>query len=40
VSNGDQFDDYIDWFFDTGSRLRTAIGAAARTLATTTTPSR
>jgi Domain of unknown function (DUF4268) len=40
VSNGDQFDEYIDWFFDTGSRLRTAIGAAARTLAKTTTRSR
>ena len=40
VSNGDQFDEYIDWFFDTGSRLRTVIGVAARTLATTTTPAR
>jgi hypothetical protein len=39
VSNGDQFDEYIDWFFDSGSRLRTAIGAAARTLAMTTTPA-
>jgi hypothetical protein len=32
VSNGDRFDEYIDWFFDTGTRLRTAIGAAAKRL--------
>jgi len=32
VSNGDQFDAYIDWFFDTGTRLRSALGAAAAKL--------
>jgi hypothetical protein len=32
VSNGDQTDHYIDWFFDTGSRLRAAIDAAASTM--------
>ena len=26
MSNGDQFDDYIDWFFDAGARLRAALG--------------
>jgi hypothetical protein len=39
VSNGDQFDEYIDWFFDTGTRLRTAIGAAARRVGKATVPS-
>ncbi len=29
VSNEDQFDAYIDWFFATGTRLRAALGAAA-----------
>jgi hypothetical protein len=29
VSNGDQFDAYIDWFFDRGARLRAAIDPAA-----------
>lgn len=32
VINGDQFDHYIDWFFDSGTRLRTAIDAAASLL--------
>jgi hypothetical protein len=27
VTNGDQFEKYIDWFFDTGSRLRAALNA-------------
>lgn len=31
VSNGDQFDQYIDWFFDTGLRLRKAIENAGAT---------
>jgi hypothetical protein len=39
VSNGDRFDEYVDWFFDTGTRLRTAIGAAAKTLAKVPAPS-
>ena len=25
VSNGDEFESYVDWFFDTGSRMRAAI---------------
>lgn len=32
VSNGDQFDRYIDWFFDSGTRLRPAIDAAVHRL--------
>jgi len=28
VTNGDDFDAYIDWFFDSGDRLRAAIDAA------------
>jgi hypothetical protein len=39
VSNGDRFDEYVDWFFDTGIRLRTAIGAAAKRLAKIPAPS-
>jgi Domain of unknown function (DUF4268) len=39
VSNGDQFDEYIDWFFDTGTRLRTAVGAAAKRLGKVPAPS-
>ncbi|WP_171042199.1 DUF4268 domain-containing protein [Sinomonas gamaensis] len=31
VTNGDAFDDYIDWFFDTGARLRAAVDAALAT---------
>jgi len=34
VSNGDQFDHYIDWFFDTGTRLRKAIDASVSHLQT------
>jgi hypothetical protein len=29
VTNGSSYDDYIDWFFDAGVRLRTAISAVA-----------
>jgi len=29
VLNGGEFDNYIDWFFDTGSRLRAAIDSVA-----------
>lgn len=32
VSNQDQFDAYIDWFFATGARLRTALDPAAASL--------
>ncbi len=39
VSNGDRFDEYVDWFFDTGTRLRAAIGAAAKRLAKVPAPS-
>ena len=39
VSNGDKFDEYVDWFFGTGTRLRTAIGAAAKQLAKVPAPS-
>lgn len=28
VTEGDKFDDYIDWFFDSGARLRAAIDSA------------
>jgi hypothetical protein len=38
VSNGDKFDQYIDWFFDTGTRLRAALDAAARRLGQATAP--
>ena len=38
VSNGDQFDTYIDWFFDTGTRLRVALGAAATKLGQSARP--
>jgi hypothetical protein len=31
VVNGDSFDQYIDWFFDSGDRLRAAINAALST---------
>jgi Domain of unknown function (DUF4268) len=34
VSNGEQFDRYIDWFFDTGIRLRQAIDATVPLLST------
>jgi hypothetical protein len=34
VGNGDEFDRYIDWFFDSGNRLRTAIDAAVSQLPT------
>ena len=33
VTNADEFDAYITWFFETGTRLRNAIGAAAARLA-------
>jgi hypothetical protein len=39
ISHGDRFDEYIDWFFDTGTRLRTAIGAAAKRLGKAPSPS-
>jgi Domain of unknown function (DUF4268) len=32
VTNGDQFDAYIDWFFDAGTRLRAALDSAAAKL--------
>jgi len=32
VSNGDEFDRYVDWFFDSGVRLRRALEAAAATM--------
>jgi hypothetical protein len=32
VSNRDQFDAYIDWFFDSGTRLRAAFDLAATKL--------
>jgi len=38
VSNGDKFDQYIAWFFDTGTRLRTALDAAARRLGQAAVP--
>lgn len=28
VVNGDSFDEYIDWFLDSGDRLRKAVNAA------------
>lgn len=31
VTDGDAFEQYIDWFFDTGTRLRAAIDAAVAT---------
>jgi hypothetical protein len=33
VTNGDRFDEYIDWFFDSMSRLREALGPYAVTAA-------
>lgn len=29
VTNADRFDGYIDWFFETGAKLRSAMSAAA-----------
>jgi Domain of unknown function (DUF4268) len=39
VINGDQFDAYIAWFFDSGTRLRAALGAAAVKLGQTAASS-
>jgi Domain of unknown function (DUF4268)/TIR domain len=38
VSNGDQLDEYIDWFLDTGTRLRTAIDTPAKRLGNAPAP--